>query len=257
MNKVANILCIGGHDPTGGAGIQADIETVAALGGRALTLVTALTAQDSHDIAAVEGVSPTFFESQLNRLIRDIRPDAIKLGMIGSLDLIPILRRLLADFGGPVVLDPVLAAGGGYDLDASGLGEAIASELIPRSTLATPNRAEARRLARCENPEVAARALLEAGADAVLLTGADEAEDAESVTNRLFTSDAPARSFHWPRLPGSYHGSGCTLASACAIHLAIGNDLLTAVEEAQAFTWQALRQANRPGGGQWLPGRGA
>ncbi len=256
MNTVPCILCIGGHDPTGGAGIQADIETVSALGGRAMTLVTALTTQDSHDIVAIQAVDPAPFESRLDCLTGDIRPDADKIGMIGSSALIAVMHGFLKDFDGPVVLDPVLAAGGGFDLDETGLREAITVQLLPLSMLTTPNHAEARRLTGRQEPEEAALALLRSGAGAVLLTGADEAGERE-VNNRLFTADRPPRTFRWPRLPHSYHGSGCTLAAACVTRLALGDDLETAVAAAQAYTWDTLARAERPGGGQWMPERRA
>ena len=189
-------------------------------------------------------------------LLGDIDADAIKIGMIGSAALIPALRRLLEAFDGPIVLDPVLAAGGGFDLDGAGLGESMLAGLVPLTSLLTPNQAEARRLAGCEQAGQAAQQLLQSGAAAVLMTGADEAEGDE-VCNQLFTAQGPCRSFRWPRLPHSYHGSGCTLASACATRLAFGDDLVTAVGAAQDFTWQALKQADRPGSGQWLPRRRA
>jgi len=254
MNSVPNILCIGGHDPTGGAGIQADIETVTALGGRALTLITALTAQDTHNIASIQAISAAFFGEQLNRLQDDIRPDAIKIGLLGSTKLLPAICGLLQDFRGPVVLDPVLAAGGGFDLDGSELAEAVVAELLPLTGLATPNQAEARRLTGCADAGQAATALLRAGTSAVLMTGADEAQGAQ-VINRLFSKDGQTRAFEWPLLPYVYHGSGCTLASACTTRLALGDDLIAAVEHAQRFTWDALTRAGQPGGGQWLPGR--
>ena len=254
MNSAPNILCIGGHDPTGGAGIQADIETVTALGGRALTLITALTAQDTRNIASIQAVSAAFFGGQLDRLRDDIRPDAIKIGLLGSTELVPAIRGLLQGFKGPVVLDPVLAAGGGFDLDGSELAEAMVAELLPLVSLATPNRAEARRLTGCDDTEKAARSLLQAGTSAVLLTGADEARG-EQVVNRLFSKDGRIHAFEWPLLPHVYHGSGCTLASACTTRLALGDELNDAVEHAQRFTWDALTRASQPGGGQWLPWR--
>ncbi len=254
MRSLPCILCIGGLDPSGGAGIQADIETVSALGGRALTLVTALTAQDSHDISTVKPVSADFFSAQLELLIRDIRPDAIKIGLLGSPDLVPVVRDLLQNFRGPVVLDPVLAAGGGFDLDTRHLGRVMCEQLVPLTRLITPNRAEARRLGNHEDTDQAVHRLIRAGADAILLTGADEAAG-DQVINRLFEGDAPERAFSWPRLPHSYHGSGCTLASACAARLALGDRLAEAVETAQRFTLDALRRADRPGEGQWLPRR--
>ena len=254
MKTYPCILCIGGLDPSGGAGIQADIETVSALGGRALTLVTALTAQDSHDITAVQTVSTRFFSAQLELLMRDMRPDAIKIGLLGSVDLIPVVRDLLQGFEGPVVLDPVLATGGGFDLDTGDLGQAMLDQLVPLTGLITPNRSEARRLGGHPDTDQAVQKILQAGANAILLTGADEASG-DQVTNRLFRADTPPRSFNWPRLPHRYHGSGCTLASACATRLALGDGLTEAVETAQHFTLDALRRADRPGGGQWLPRR--
>lgn len=254
METVPSILCIGGQDPTGGAGIQADIETVTALGGHALTLITALTVQDSRNIVSLQTVSTDFIGAQMDLLLGDIKPAAVKIGLLGSVELVPVLRTLLQDFRGPVVLDPVLAAGGGFDLSGLRLDHAIVTDLLPLTTLVTPNRAEARRLAERDNAEHAAQVLLQAGTRAVLLTGADEARG-DKVVNRLFTTQAPPRSFDWPHLPNSYHGSGCTLASACATRLALGDDLVTAVSEAQTFTWQALKRAHRPGSGQWLPGR--
>ena len=254
MKTYPCILCVGGLDPSGGAGIQADIETVSALGGRALTLVTALTAQDSHDISAVQAVSTRFFSAQLELLMQDMRPDAIKIGLLGSVDLVPVLRDLLQGFEGPVVLDPVLATGGGFDLDTDDLARRMHDQLVPLTRLITPNRSEARRLGDHPDTDQAVHRLLQAGADAILLTAADEATG-KQVTNRLFDGDAPPLSFDWPRLPHSYHGSGCTLASACATRLALGDGLAEAAETAQRFTLDALRRADRPGGGQWLPRR--
>ena len=254
MKAIPCILCIGGLDPSGGAGIQADIETVSALGGRALSLVTTLTAQDSHDISAMQPVSTDFFATQLERLMRDIEPAAIKIGLLGSAQLIPIVRDLLLHFEGPVVLDPVLATGGGFDLDKGDLGQAMLDQLVPLTGLITPNRSEARRLGGHPDTDQAVQKILQAGANAILLTGADEASG-DQVTNRLFRADTPPRSFSWPRLPHRYHGSGCTLASACATRLALGDGLTDAVETAQHFTLKALRRADRPGGGQWLPRR--
>ena len=247
-------MSIGGHDPTGGAGIQADIETVSALGGRAITLVTALTAQDSRDIHAVESVAADVFETRLLTLVRDIAPDAVKVGMIGSPSLIPAVQRLVSGRDAPLVLDPVLAAGGGYDLDRGDLAGELLERLVPLSALVTPNRAEARRLAGRDDAEQAAQTLLRHGAGAVLLTGADEAEGS-SVRNLLYQPEQDVRTFDWPLLPHRYHGSGCTLASACATRLALGDDPLTAVTKAQEFTRQALLHADRPGSGQWLPRR--
>ena len=254
MKRPPRILCIGGHDPTGGAGIQADIETVTALGCRALTLVTALTAQDTRNIVAIRPTPAEFFTLQFETLLHDIRPDAIKIGLVGSNDLVAAIRGQLQVFDGPIVLDPVLAAGGGFDLDRTDLAGAICAHLLPLCTLATPNMAEARRLAGCEDIDQAAQAMLQTGIGAVLVTGADEA-GGDQVTNQLFRTGDKPQVFTWPRLPNRYHGSGCTLASACAARLALGDDPASAAAAAQAFTWRALDRAAKVGADQWLPRR--
>ncbi|MDJ0741509.1 MAG: hydroxymethylpyrimidine/phosphomethylpyrimidine kinase [Gammaproteobacteria bacterium] len=253
MSHSPIVLCIGGHDPSGGAGIQADIESVAALGGRAVTLVTALTTQDTHDIRDIDSVPADTLGRQLATLWHDIRPDAVKTGLFGdSAQLGPVVERLRG-FDGPVVVDPVLAAGGGFAVDGGGLAAALREQLLPLATLVTPNRAEARRLAGIDDADAAAGRLLAAGAAAVLLTGADESHG-DSVVNRLFSASG-TRDFTAPHLPGRFHGSGCTLASACATCLALGMPLADAITRAQAFTIAALERATRPGGGQALPRR--
>lgn len=255
MQRVPITLCIGGHDPSGGAGVQADIETVMALGGRAMSLITSLTAQDTQNIQATRPVDADFLRDQLALLRADVPIDAIKIGLIADAPVMTVIHELITDFNGPVVIDPVLAAGGGFDLDQNtDLASRIREELLPHTTLLTPNRREARRLTGVEDPEASARLLLDTGAQAVLLTGADEAET-DRVTNILLQRDGSSTPYHWPLLPHTYHGSGCTLAAACAAGLAAGLPLGDAVERAQSFTWQALRHGERVSDGQWLPWR--
>lgn len=254
MIRTPTILCIGGHDPTGGAGIQADIETVNALGARPLTLVSCLTAQDTGNVYQLLPTPRDAFVRQCDALLGDIRPDAIKIGVLGSAEVAQATAGLLIGFDGPVVLDPVLAAGGGFGLAVDGLIETIRRQILPWATLLTPNRAELRRLANDDNETSALAALLADGPAAILVTGADEAED-EQVSNTLYQRNHTAQTWQWPRLPQVYHGSGCTLASACAARLALGDPLVEAVEAAQQFTWQALNAAEPVGRGQWLPRR--
>lgn len=254
MKQRPTVLCIGGHDPTGGAGIQADIETVNALGARALTLVTALTAQNTSNIKAIHATPKDDFSQQLETLIDDIAPNAIKIGLIGSVEQVTSIAKQLPPTPVPVVLDPVLAAGGGFDFERDGLVAAIRNMLLPLTTLITPNRAEARRLSGLDNTDAAADALLDTGAGAVLITGADEAEGPK-VHNRLYSAGADPLEFEWPLLPHVYHGSGCTLASACATLLALGTPLTDAVSRAQDFVFKSLEAAERPGRGQHLPRR--
>ena len=219
-----------------------------------MTLVTALTVQDTRDIHALHPTPIGFFEDQLDVLMRDIRPDAVKIGLIGSIELVMPLGDLVRAFDGPVVLDPVLAAGGGYDLDRGEIAALIADQLLPATTLITPNRAEARRLSGHQDAAGAAQTLLQTGVGAVLLTSADEASG-NLVENKLFTADGRVEAFDWPRLAPQYHGSGCTLASACATQLARGDDLRHAAVEAQRFAWHALERGAPAGAGQWLPRR--
>ncbi len=248
------ILSVAGHDPSGGAGIQADIEAIAACGGRAVTVVSALTVQDSRDVRRLEPVAPELLEEQARTLLADIPVQAIKIGLIGSADNARAIARVLADHPGPpVVLDPVLAAGGGSELASDELLAAIRETLLPRIDLLTPNTPEARRLGGGQTPGQCAERLLAAGCGAVLVTGTHE--ESEQVVNRLFRRQASPLDLAWPRLPHSYHGSGCTLAAAVAALLGRGQPLEQAVARAQEYTWNSLSRGYRPGGGQHLPDR--
>ena len=247
------VLCFSGHDPTGGAGIQADCETVAALGGHSLSVVTCLTAQDTRDVTRILPQRPADFLEQARLLLADVKPAVFKIGLIGSSDLAEAIGELLADYPDvPVVLDPVLAAGGGTDLADRKLPDAMRRALLPRVTLLTPNGPEARRLSGESDLERAAQWLLDSGCYYVLITGGHE-EQAE-IVNTLYGAGL-CQASRWPRLPHVYHGSGCTLASACAALLARGLSVPAAVQEAQQFVWNALAAGFRPGQGQHVPRR--
>lgn len=250
--KTPIILSIGGHDPSGGAGIQADIETINNLGCRALTLVTALTRQDSQNVQAVNPVDIGLFSENLDCLIADIKPDVIKIGLLASIKIAELLTQHPSLQDTPVVLDPVLAAGGGKELGNKSLAEVIHDQLLPLCTLTTPNKAEARKLTHEANAESAAQAM--SSKCAVLLTGADEAKD-NTVVNRLYLPNGENKDFQWPLLPHTYHGSGCTLASACAAYLGHGLGITDAAAMAQRFTAVALQNAEHPGKGQHFPTR--
>jgi len=250
------LLCLGGHDPVGGAGIQADIETIAALGGHTASAITCLTVQDSRNVRALHPVAARLFRDQAEAVLGDMAVAAIKIGLIGDAALVPVIAELLRRHPDvPVVLDPVLAAGGGSNLARDDLLAAIRAQLLPLTDLLTPNLAEARRLTGLDTADDCAAALQAAGARCVLLTGTDEVEDELQVINRLYCPDGKNEHWHWPRLPHSYHGSGCTLASACAALLAHGLDMFDAVAQAQDFTYQSLQAGWRPGHGQHLPWR--
>lgn len=248
------VLSIAGHDPSGGAGIQADIETVAALGCHAATCISCLTIQDSGNVYRLQPLPPEMVEEQLETLFNDYPVACIKLGLVGSAETASMLGRVLRKHPDiPLVLDPVLAAGGGTPLAGAQLIEALLEQLLPLATLITPNSVEARLLGAQESLKACAESLLARGCGAVLITGTHD--NSSQVINRLYRPRQPADSLSWPRLEQSYHGSGCTLASAIAAGLAHGMMLEEAVACGQKFTWDSLRAGWRPGHGQYLPDR--
>lgn len=248
------VLCFSGLDPSGGAGLQADIEAIAALGGHAAVVCTALTVQDSQRVYGFEAVSPALVRQQAEAVLADLPVAAVKLGMLGSGAIADVIADILAAHPGvPVVLDPVLAANSGGNLANDDLAQAL-FRLFPRATVITPNTVEARRLAETDDLAAAVHTLLARGARHVLLKGGHE--PGTEILNRLYAAGGLQGESRWPRLPGEYHGSGCTLASAIAAGLAAGLALPAAVARAEAYVAVALQRADRPhADGQLLPVR--
>lgn len=247
------VLCISGHDPTGGAGIQADIETCAALGTHALSLITAHTVQDTHDVARVSAVAPILLAAQLSALLEDAKPQAVKIGLLGDVAQIDVMVDRLPALSVPIVLDPVLRAGGGRGLVSTQLESALLERLLAIVDLLTPNAREARHLARETDLARCADALQARGVRNVLITGGDEPGD--RVVDWLFTADGEAIRYESARLPETFHGAGCTLASAIAAQLAQGRELKESVDLGRTFVDQTLRRAFAVGGGRRIPGR--
>src|SRR6185503_12665001 len=248
------VLTFAGSDPTGGAGLQADVLTLASMGCHPLSVLTAVTVQDTHGVSSLDALDAGRVRMQAERLLADMQVAAFKLGVLGSAANIEAIARILADHAEvPVVLDPVLASGRGDALAGEEMLAALRERLVPQSTVVTPNSLEARRLAESSSLKEAARRLIERGAEYVLVTGTHEPGD--EVVNTLYDAGGVVREDRWPRLPGSYHGSGCTLASAIAAALANGLAVPEAVRDAQEFTWQALSSGFRAGAGQLLPDR--
>ena len=245
------VLAFSASDPTSGAGMQADILAIAGMGAHPLCAMTALTVQDTHGVYRVQPVDAALVAEQARRVLGDIPAAAFKLGVLGSAANARAVAAVLAEHRDvPVVLDPVLASARGDALGAEGMLE----ELLPMATLVTPNSIEARRLAPgFSSLEDCARAITGRGCRYVLVTGTHEPTD--EVANRLYDARGEVRADCWPRLPGSYHGSGCTLASAIASALALGASVADAVRKGQEFTWQSLASGYRPGGGQQVPNR--
>lgn len=248
-------------DPSGGAGLQADILTIASMGCHPLSVVTAITVQDTSGVDDVLAMEPDWVIDQARAMLEDVPVAAFKIGLLGSVDNIPAIAEVLADYPDvPLVLDPVLASGRGDELVDDDMLDAMRELLIPQTTIITPNSIEARRLAINEDDdnddpslEECAKRILAMGCEYVLITGTHE--QTAKVTNTLYSARGVVSSNSWERLPGIYHGSGCTLASAIAALLAQNVDVPEAVKEAQEYTWQTLKSGFRPGMGQHIPDR--
>ena len=249
------VLTFAGHDPSGGAGLQADIEALASLGCHAVTVITALTVQDTRDVMDLTPVDTTQVISQARAVLEDMPVAAVKIGLLGTVANAEVCHSILTDYPDlPLVLDPVLASGAGTNLGEDELPQAIRELLLPRTRVVTPNSTEARRLApAADTLDACAIALLDHGAEYVLVTGTHE--NTPHVNNSLYHGHRRLETFTWERLPHSYHGSGCTLAATLTGMLAHGLDPFQACHEAQEFTWDALQHGYRPGMGQHLPDR--
>ena len=249
------MLCLSGLDPSGGAGIQADIETLMACDCHCLPVITSLTAQDTGNVVCTQAVPADLLHTQIDTLFADIQVHAIKIGLIDSIDTLNLIAEVITDHPGiPVVADPVLKAGGGYQFSNTELIASYRRLIVPRVTVLTPNTDELEALGPTgADPVATVNILLASGCRHVLLTGTHA--QTPDVINTLYHHNAPAESWTWPRLTGSYHGSGCTLASAVAAGLAQGMSASEAAASAQAFTWQALQQGWQAGRGQALPDR--
>jgi hydroxymethylpyrimidine/phosphomethylpyrimidine kinase len=248
------VLTFAAADPTGGAGLQADVLTLASMGCHPLSVLTALTLQDTSGVERLRAIEHEWVAEQARLLLAEMRVDAFKLGVLGSAQNVAAIAAVLgAHPDVPVVLDPVLASGRGDPLAGEDIIGALREMIVPQSTVVTPNSIEARRLASASDLRECAQRIVGMGADYVLITGTHEAGD--EVVNILYDDSGVVAEESWRRLPGSYHGSGCTLASAIAAAIARGSPVPAAVHEAQEFTWHALAAGFRPGKGQFLPNR--
>jgi len=252
VSAQGRVLTIGGSDSSGGAGVQADIKTITLLGGYAASAITAVTVQDTHRIHAIHPIPPDLIVAQARAVLDDIGADAIKTGMLGGKAVVEAIAELLADMAVPIVIDPVMAATTGAALLDDDAVEALRGRLIPLAALLTPNAPEAERLTglivtTTDDLRRAGEALLGLGARAVLMKGGHVPGD--SVTDVLMTPSGETL-FTSARIATRHsHGTGCTLASACAVGLAQGLDLPAAVERAHAFVARAIREAPGLGGG--------
>lgn len=252
--SVPVVMIFAGLDPTGGAGLQADIEAVASHGCHASPVLTAVAVQDTRDVQQVVPLPGETVAAQARAVLADVPVAAFKIGLLGSVEVAQAVLAVVQEHPQvPVVLDPVLRAGGGAALADARLRDALLG-LLPVTTVLTPNAAEARALAPgAASLDGCGLALLRLGAEFVLITGTEEATP--EVINTLYGEGRVLERFAWQRLEGTYHGSGCTLASSIAGLLAQGEEPGAAVLQAQEYTWEALRAGYRIDAGQWLPHR--
>ena len=250
--KQGRVLILAGSDSGGGAGVQADIKTVTALGGYAATAITAITVQNTLGVQAVARVDPELIVAQARAVLDDIGADAFKTGMLGGRKAVEAVAQVLESAPGvPAVIDPVMIAKGGHDLLSDKALGALISRLIPRADLLTPNAPEAEALTGIEIRDLdgqrrAGEALLAMGARAVLVKGGHL--PGERVIDLLLSAEGETL-LEGPRIDTRHtHGTGCTLASACAVGLAQGMTLEAAVARAWAYTAEAIRRA--PGFGK-------
>jgi len=240
------VLIIAGSDSGGGAGIQADIKTVTMLGGYAATAITAVTVQNTLGVTGVHPIPLDVVSAQARAVLGDIGADAIKTGMLGTAEMVETVAALLDEAACPAVIDPVMVAKGGASLLEDRAVAAVRTLMIPRATLLTPNTPEAEALTGLtitthDDARRAGDALLAMGAQAVLMKGGHIASD--RVIDILMTP-AGETTFEGERVETRHtHGTGCTLASACAVGLAKGLPLEQAVAEAWAYVAEAIRRA--------------
>ncbi len=247
------VLVISGHDPTGGAGIQADIESIASIGCHPASVITSLTAQNTKEISEIVPQNPDTFQKQIQLILEDMAIDACKIGVVGDTGLIDVICTELSDKNIPIVLDPIIRSGSDYILANEDVCQKITEMLVPISTLITPNSIEARILTKTDDLNTAAEKLLLFGCKYVLITGTHE--DTKLVINTLYSINDPPISFEFERLPNDYHGSGCTLSSSIAAYLALGIDVNQAVDSSLRFTWACLYNAMQIKSGKKIPDR--
>jgi len=249
------VLVFAGTDPTGGAGVTADVLTLASLGCHPAVVVTAVTAQDTTGIKQFTCMDTELVIAQARAVLEDMPVAAFKIGMLGSSAVAATVASIVEDYPDiPLIVDPVQTSGRGDALADDMLDGALRSLIIPQTTLITPNSIEARALAPgADTLDACAQELMSLGSEFVLITGTHE--NTPQIMHRLYGNMRLLETFVFERLPGSFHGSGCTLASACAASLAHGLDPVNAVGESLRYTWETLKHAFRTGMGQHLPNR--
>jgi len=260
-HSIPKVMTFSATDPTGGAGMQADILTLSSLGCHPVSVTTGITVQDTIGVDSMMALGADWIVDQARSILEDMQVSAFKCGLLGSAENMAAVAEIVSDYPEiPLIIDPVLASGRGDDLVDAAMIQAMIELLFPHAYLITPNSYEARRLVIHDDEEFIDLTLHECaarlrlmGCKNVLITGTHEQTD--SVINTLYSASGKQLPYHWERLPGTFHGSGCTLASSITAFLARGIKLEQAVEEGQNFTWQTLKHSIKPGMGQFIPNR--
>ena len=259
-NKPPVVMVIGGMDPSGGAGLCADIQTLSAMGCHATPVVTALTVQDTRAVKNFQLVDVALIRAQMQVVLDDMSPTVVKTGMLGSREIISAVSAVLKQRPDiQLVVDPVMSSNNNDSLSEHLLTPSINELLIPIATLISPNIPEAAMLAGKEfdaavDTDECAALLYNPDSNCdCLITGTHA--DSRPVVNRSYQQGRKLREWAWQRLEFEYHGSGCTLASAVAAGLAHGLEMERAVDHAQHFVMKSLRSGFRPGQGQHIPDR--
>jgi hydroxymethylpyrimidine/phosphomethylpyrimidine kinase len=249
------VLIFAGNDPTGGAGMAADCLTLSSFGCHPAPVITAITAQDTTGVKQFTCIDTSMIIAQARAVLEDMPVAAFKIGMLGNAAIVSAVASIVHEYPEiPLVVDPVQMSGAGDSLAEEPLDDILRSLLLPRATLITPNSLEARKLAPgADTIDACAHELMEIGCDYVLITGTHE--PTSQVINRLYAHSRLLETFTTDRLPQEFHGSGCTLASACAAGLAHGLESRAAVAEALRYTYNTLKSGHRFGMGQHVPNR--
>ena len=255
INPPPVVLCFSGADPTGGAGIQADIETLCSHGCVAASIITAATVQDTTDVISFSPMPADLIIEQARAILEDMPIAAIKIGMVGSAEIAMAIHSIIMDYEHiPVIYDPVFSTETDGSLSTDELVDTVRTLILPVTKVLTPNIHEVHALAPgSDTPNAAAIGLLESDVEYILLTGTHG--NTPDIVHTLFSNNRELEKFHNERLPHKYHGSGCTLASSIAAQIALGQEVLGAVRKGLEYTHKTLVNAHRIGMGQYHPNR--
>lgn len=248
-NKLPVVLVIGGHDPTGGAGIQSDIETVTSLNCHAVSLITCLTSQNTKEFLISDPVNPDTFFSQGKALISDVNIDVIKIGAVGSSKIVEKINDLLTLMkNSPVIVDPIIRSSSGGILTNKKSLDALKSLIFPKSFLVTPNLEEAKSISGEENLDLVIENLLNLCTQYLLIKDVEKSKNL--IVNNLYSKSKFIKHWENPRIEGKFHGTGCSLASSIACFMAKSRNIIESIDLAQKYTLKAIINSVKIGKGQ-------